>query len=128
VRGAPPAVLGWAALLTALAAVLYAWTPGAELQWGPLAGAAGGAWLLGLFLLLRRARAGLRLVPDLSFATVALALGVATLLNGASFGRWLVFIGCGIVLAGLAGLVRELLAMRRAPPRAGLTSPRKVER
>ena len=128
-RASALVVLGWAAWLTVLVSVLLVWTPGDWLQWLPFVAAAGGAWLLGLFLLLRRRAAGEpRLVPDLSPATVLVALGAAALLNGASFGLWLVLVGAGILAIGLAGLVRELLAARRARPRAGLTSlPRRLE-
>jgi hypothetical protein len=36
------------------------------------------------------------------------------MLNGVAFGLWLVLIGAGITAFGLAGLVREHLAARRA--------------
>lgn len=116
-RGAAP-VLGWAAWITVLAAVLYVWTPGSWAQWAPFAAAAGGAWLLGLVLLLRRRAAPeLRLVPDLSIATVLLALGIATLVNSPSFGLWLALVGAQLVLVALAWLAYEVLTARRRPER-----------
>jgi hypothetical protein len=107
-------VFGWAAWITALAAVLFAWTPDAWQQWTPFAAAAGGAWLLGLVLLLRRRRTPeLRLVPDVSLATVLLALGIASLVNSPSFGLWLTLVGAELVLAALVWLGFELASSRR---------------
>jgi hypothetical protein len=112
-KGALP-VLGWAAWITALAAVLYVWTPGSWMQWTPFVAAAGGAWLLGLGLLLRRrAVPELRLVPDVSIATVLLALGIASLVNSPSFGLWLALVGAELVLVGLFWLGYEVLTARR---------------
>ncbi len=112
-RGALP-VLGWAAWITALAAVLYVWTPGSWMQWTPFAAAAGVAWLLGVGLVLRRrAVPELRLVPDLSFATVLLAFGIASLVNSPSFGLWLALVGGELVLIALFWLGYEVLTARR---------------
>ncbi len=63
---------------------------------------------------MRRAREGSRILPDLSYSIIAVAIGAAMMLNGVAFGLWLVLIGAGIVVFGLGGLVRELLAERRA--------------
>ena len=127
-RGASP-VFGWAAWITALATVLYVWTPDKPAQWAPFAAAAGAAWLLGLGLFLRRrAVPELRLVPDVSLATVLLALGIASLVNSPSFGLWLALVGGELVLIALAWLAYEVLTARRARPRAGLTSlPRRPD-
>lgn len=54
-----------------------------------------------------------RFLPDLSYGTVALALGAAMMLNGVAFGLWLVLIGAGVAGLGLAWLLGELLAARR---------------
>lgn len=111
-RAAGP-VLVWAAWLSTLAAVQAVWRPDRYLPWALSAGAAVGAWLLGLFLLVRRRRReGLRLVPDLSFSVVLIALGAAAMLNGAAFGLWLVLIGGAMILFGLGGVARELRAER----------------
>jgi hypothetical protein len=123
VKAAAP-VLGWAAWITALAAVLFVWTPSSWPQWTPFVCAAGGAWLLTLVLLLRRRAAPeLRLVPDVSLASVLLALGIASLVNSPSFGLWLTLVGAELVLIALVWLGYELLTARRARPRAGLTAP-----
>jgi hypothetical protein len=112
-RGALP-VLGWAAWITALAAVLLFWTPGSWAQWTPFVAAAGAAWLVGLALLLRRrATPELRLVPDLSLATVLLAFGIASLVNSPSFGLWLALVGGELVLIALFWLAYEVLTARR---------------
>jgi hypothetical protein len=122
VRSATP-VLGWAAWITALAALLYVWTPSSWQQWTPFVCAAGAAWLLGLVLLLRRrAVPELRLVPDVSLATVLLALGIASLVNSPSFGLWLALVGGELVLIALVWLGFEIVGARRARPRAGLTA------
>jgi hypothetical protein len=75
----------------------------------------GVACLLGAAVLeLRRVRERPRALPDLSYSTVALAVGIAAMLNGVAFGLWLVLIGAGLVGLGLGGLAREYLAARRA--------------
>lgn len=105
-------VLAWAAWVTVLAAVLFAWTPGDWTQWAPFAGAAAGAWVLGIVLLVRRLRAR-GLVPDFSPGAVLVAAGLAALAQGASLGVWLVYVGAGLVAVGLAAVVRETLVARR---------------
>ncbi len=107
-------VFAWAAWLSVLTTVQAVWRPDRYLPWALSAGAATAAWLLGLFLLLRHRRTDwLRRIPDLSFSVVLIALGVAAMLNGAAFGLWLVLVGGGLVLIGLGGVGRELLAERR---------------
>jgi asparagine N-glycosylation enzyme membrane subunit Stt3 len=107
-------VFGWAAWITTLAAVLFVWTPSSWPQWAPFVAAAGGAWLIGLVLLLRRRRTpDLRLLPDVSLATVLLALGIASLVNSPSFGLWLTLVGAELVLVALVWLGYEVLTTRR---------------
>jgi hypothetical protein len=109
--------------------MLLVWTPDAWPQWAPFVAAAAAAWLLGLVLFLRRRAAPeLRLVPDVSFATVLLALGIASLVNSPSFGLWLALVGGEMVLVALVWLGYEVFTSRRGRPRAGLTSlPRRPE-
>lgn len=52
--------------------------------------------------------------PDGSPATVWLALSVGLAVLGAALGPWLAFIGGGMTIIGIAGLVRELRAQREA--------------
>jgi hypothetical protein len=107
-------IFGWAAWITTLAAVLLVWTPASWPQWTPFVCAAGGAWLLGLVLLLRRrAVPKLRLVPDVSLASVLLALGIASLVNSPSFGLWLTLAGAELVLVAVVWLGYEVLTTRR---------------
>jgi hypothetical protein len=99
-------VLAWAALLTALAAGLFAWTPHAELQWGPFALAALAAWGIGIALL-RRGRPPRTRPPRTSGAAFALGVGVAVALNGLLFGWWLALAGGVVVVVATAELLRE---------------------
>ena len=111
-RAAVP-VLGWAAFLTVLAVVLWLWTSD-PLPPGLFSGAAAVVWALGLYLLLRpaRLRRAPRRVPDLSLATVGVAIGLALVAIGAVVGVWLVLIGAGVLVLGAGGVGRELLAQR----------------
>jgi hypothetical protein len=52
--------------------------------------------------------------PESSPATVWLALSVALMMAGVALGPWLVFIGAGMTLVGIGGVVRELRAQRAA--------------
>lgn len=52
--------------------------------------------------------------PDGSPATVWLALSVGLMVLGAALGPWLAFIGGGMTIVGVAGVVRELRAQRMA--------------
>jgi hypothetical protein len=61
----------------------------------------------------RRRSERARLLPDVSYGTVALGVGAAMILNGVAFGRWLVLIGAGVAALGLAGIAREVVAARR---------------
>jgi hypothetical protein len=106
-------VLAWAAWLTVLSATLLLWTPGDWVEWAPFVAAAGGAWLLGVGLWLRRHRAAGRLAPPYSPGAVLAALGVASIAAGASLGLWLVYVGAGLTIFGLGVVVRETLASRR---------------
>jgi uncharacterized membrane protein len=107
------AVLVWALFLTGLTAVqlLFMAEP---YSYGLLGGAALATFLFSLYLLARRRPAGEgeRLIPDLSYPTVAFAVGIAAAALGVPFGVWLVFPGLGLLVLGAGGL---LLERRRAP-------------
>jgi len=109
-------LLVWATLLTVLAAVLWVWSSD-HLPPAIFSAAAGVAWLVGLYALLRPGRRlRLRVRPpelDLSFSSVLVALAVAMLVLGALVGEWLILIGAGVLVAGLIGVARELRAERR---------------
>jgi hypothetical protein len=113
-RAAVP-LLAWATLLTVLSAVLWVWSSD-HLPPAIFSGAAGVAWLVGLYALLRPGKTPrLRVRPelDVSFASVVVALAIAMLLLGALVGEWLVLVGGGALLVGLIGVARELRAERR---------------
>jgi hypothetical protein len=54
-------------------------------------------------------------VADASMPTVLAAIGFSALLLGVELGPWLIAMGAGVTVAGLAGLVRE----RRTEPGRG---------
>jgi hypothetical protein len=111
-RAAVP-VLAWAAFLSVLTTVLWLWTSD-PLPPSLFSGAAGIAWAIGLYLLLRPRRVhGIRRVPDLSMATVLVAVAVTLLAVGAVVGLWLLLIGAGTFVLAAGGVGRELLAQRR---------------
>jgi hypothetical protein len=113
-RAAVP-LLAWATLLTVLAAVLWVWSTD-HVPPAIFSAAAGVAWLVGLYAVLRpgrRPRLRVRPELDLSFSSVLVALALAMLVLGALVGEWLVLIGAGVLLAGLIGVAREIRAERR---------------
>jgi hypothetical protein len=97
------------AVLAAWAGLLALWTV-VQLAFSPepislilLGGAA-----LGVALLAAAARPSAREPgPDLSPATVLVALGVAALLSGTELGPWCLALGALLTAAGIAGLVAE---------------------
>ena len=104
------------ALLTALllltGGVLLAWDPGRPALAGLLFGA---ATALGVIALLAREPAGdgVRAIPDESVTALIATAGALMILLGVAVGLWLVLIGTGVLVGGLAGVVRELRAGRR---------------
>ena len=111
------AVLVWSLFLAGLTAAQLVFMR-ETYSFGLLGGAALATVLLGVFLFARRERAvgdGQRFVPDLSYATVALGLGVAAVAVGVPFGTWLVLPGLGLLGLGAGGLAREHRAERRRP-------------
>jgi hypothetical protein len=107
-RGEFAPVLVWALFLAALTATQLFFMH-ETYSYGLLGGAALVTALLGSFLLVRRrpAEEGARRVPDLSYPTVLVALGAALALVGAPFGAWLYLPGLGVLVLGLATLLRE---------------------
>ncbi len=73
------------------------------------------SFLLGAALLAARTDGvdrGRRPVADQSMASVVLAVAIGLTALGGAVGSWLVWIGCGLMAAGLGGVIREGLAMR----------------
>jgi hypothetical protein len=95
----------WGAMLLVLTA--------AQLPFGPttpevaLLGAAGAACLVAGLMLLRLRSEPRRSVPALSPGAVVVAFGLGGLLVGAEAGAWLMYVGGGTTLLGLALLRGE---------------------
>jgi hypothetical protein len=112
-RDAAP-LLGFAAVLAALDAVLW-WYGPTRLAGLLLALPAVVAALAAAALALSRtASSGRRVVPDLSLPTVVLALGCTVAAAGVIFGLWLCLIGAGLAVAAAVGIARENRAARGA--------------
>ena len=107
----------WAGMLAVFTAVQFLfsgldWLTPVLLGW-----AAAGTLGLAAVVALGGEPAGPRAVPDHSAATVAVAGGVAAMVLGAEAGPWLIYLGAGLTVFGLAGLIRERRAVRRQPQR-----------
>jgi hypothetical protein len=115
------AAWAYVALWGALIAVLAVIQPVFELdglQFG-LAVAAGAVMLvLGGLLLARPRHERVRLLPENSWATVMVAVGVVMVATGLIFGQWLYLLGAGVLVLGAGGVVREYLAARRSSGRS----------
>lgn len=112
----PPFVL-WGIFLSVLAGVGAVFFDKGVEEPALLGGAA--AFILVLTLLLAISRRSLQgegggADPDGSPATVWLALSVGLAVLGAALGPWLAFIGGGMTIVGIGGVVRELRAQRAA--------------
>jgi hypothetical protein len=108
----------YALLIGFTSVVLWVWTPYTL----PPALLSGGALLIAVIALVvalrgrrdTRAEDVERSVPDLSFATVGVALGIINIVVGLYLGLYLILIGAGILAFGLGGWIREARAQRRA--------------
>jgi heme A synthase len=108
----------YALMIGIMSAVLWVWTPYTL----PPALLSGGALLFAVLALVVALRGRTeeredeieRTVPDLSFATVGVALGIINIVVGLYLGLYLILIGAGILAFGLGGWIREARAQRRA--------------
>lgn len=92
------ATFGFAALTLVLGAGLLAWRSGGEsVRRGP-----------------PRAEAGAQAAPAASLAAVLIAVALAMMVFGLAFGRFPIFFGAGLFVAGLGRLAIELRAQRRS--------------
>jgi hypothetical protein len=107
----------WAALNAVLLGLQFVFPTHVE-AWELTGGVVGSLLVLAaiLWLLRRRGEPPLRRVPDTSYATVCAAIGVAIAIVGLAFGPWLYLPGIGLLVLGLAGIGRELVAARRTVP------------
>jgi hypothetical protein len=108
----------YALLIGITSAVLWVWTP----QTLPPVLLSAGALVFAVLAIVvavrgraveREAREA-HTVPDLSFATVGVALGIINIVVGLYLGLYLILIGAGILAFGLGGWIREVRAQRRA--------------
>ena len=106
-------VVLWGVLLAILAVLHFAFDV-RGLQIGLALGAAAAVLVLGGLLAARPRKERVRLLPDNSYATVLVAVGVVMVGLGLLFGQWLYLMGAGVVVLGLGGIGRELLASRRS--------------
>jgi hypothetical protein len=108
-------------LLAATSVLLFAWDEQA-LAYGLLAGAAAASFVTAIVLqVVPRAAPEwdtdlVRPLPNESWAATSIGVGVSLIGTGVVFGFYLVLIGGGLVLAGIAGMFRERRAARRALP------------
>jgi hypothetical protein len=112
----PPFVL-WGVFLSVLAGVGAVFVDKGIEEPALLGGAA--AFILVLAFLLAISRRSVQVEgggtdPDGSPATVWLACSIGLTVLGAALGPWLAFIGGGMTIVGVGGVVRELRAQRAA--------------
>jgi hypothetical protein len=98
----------------ALSLVLWLWTSD-DLPPALLTGAAVALALIALYAAIVTEEAtGPRRLATSSLPTVVLVLGLAMMLNGLTFGLFLILIGAEVAALGVAGLVAQFVAERRA--------------
>lgn len=125
-RGGALPLLLWSLLLAASGATNAVWT-GDDIQIGMFGGAVLATVLTAAVLIARSREAARRGEPSpptepepvthSSFAVVIIAVGLAALLFGFSFGHFVIYFGAGLMLAGLGRLTLELIHQRRATRR-----------
>jgi hypothetical protein len=101
----------WALMLGGTTALVFVFTVNAY-YWGLLGGAAAATALLAAYYLWRPPLAPVEYVPELSYATLAVAAGLATAVIGIPFGLWLSLPGLGLLAVGLGGVLNELRVER----------------
>lgn len=104
---------GLAAWMGTLSLVLWLWTSD-ELPPALLTGAAIALAVIALYAALVSELPAQRRLPESSLPTVAIVFGLAMMVNGLAFGLFLILIGAEVVALGVAGLVLQLIAERRA--------------
>jgi formate hydrogenlyase subunit 3/multisubunit Na+/H+ antiporter MnhD subunit len=105
-RDAAAAIAVWALFIAALAGLLLAFTTTDAVNL--IAFWAAVTWIACVALLAMRGRdPERRRVPEASASAVVVAVGVALLVIGAGIGLWAALLGAGVLLVGLAFLVRE---------------------
>ena len=96
-----------------LALVLWLWTND-DLQPSLLTGAAAALALLAVYAAIREdAPTGPRRLAQSSLPTVVIVVGLAMMLNGLTFGLFLILIGAEVAALGVALLVAQHVVERR---------------
>ena len=117
--GAARTLFLWSSFLAVLAIIVWAVFDGDWIEAALLATASVGVAATAMFMLTQRRRVPgsdvdvARPIPELSVATMWTAAAIAAILLGLQFGVWLVEIGGGMLVLGVAGLIRE----HRSAPR-----------
>ena len=106
---------GLALWMATLSLVLWLWTSD-DLAPALLAGAAVGLALIAAFAARLHEPPATRRVAVSSLPTVVLVFGLAMALNGLAFGLFLILIGAEVAALGLAGLIAQRVAARKAGP------------
>jgi hypothetical protein len=97
-------LLAWAGLLALWALVSLVFSPEPIV---PILLGATAVAVAALALVTRVARSPRGEAPDLSFATVLIAVGVTALLSGTELGPWCLALGGLVTAAGIAALIGE---------------------
>lgn len=105
-------LLVWAAMLGVFTGIVFVFSTN-PYYWGFLGGAAAVTTALAAYYLWRPPLQPVEYVPDVSYATVAVAAGTSIAVVGVPFGPWLYLPGLGLLAVGLGGVVRELIVERR---------------
>lgn len=111
-RGALP-LLFWALLLAAAGALNAIWA-GVSIQTATFGAAVAAVLVLAGIIAARPARSGPEAVTRSSFAIVIVAVGLGVLLFGFAFGHFPIYLGAGMMVAGLGRLALELRAQHHA--------------
>jgi hypothetical protein len=97
----------------ALSLLLWLWTTD-DLAPALLTGGAVALVLIALYALVVSEPPTQRRVAESSLPTVVIVFGLTMMANGLAFGLFLILIGAEVVALGVAGLVLQQLAERRA--------------
>lgn len=122
-RGGAIPLLVWGAVLGVLLALNWIWE-GTQIHVGLFGYAVSVAWLAGVSMWLAfrpsvgkgppERRSELEAVPRISLGTVVAALAAMMIVYGVVFGRFLVFLGAGLLAAALARVGREMMWQARS--------------
>ena len=105
---------GLALWMGTLSLVLWLWTSD-DLAPALLTGAAVALGLIAVYAAnLSDEAHGPRTLSQSSLPTVVLVVGLAMMLNGLTFGLFLILIGAEVAALGLAGIVSQLVTERRS--------------